>query len=94
MRNPVLYTANRVEGGFLTHTRHMSERAHPKTSERMDRMTILHVSSQINVRISDKTTMKENQTGQKTVQLKRKFPFIHTICLNETKKKIEIVVAV
>lgn len=59
----------------------------------MDRATILHVSSQINVRVSDKTTMKENQTGQKTVQLKRKFPVIHTICFNETKK-IEIVVAV
>lgn len=87
MRNPVLYTANRVEGGFLNHTRRMSERVHSKTSERMDRATILHVSSQINVRISDKTTMKENQTGQKTVQLKRKFPFIHTICLNETNKK-------
>lgn len=37
----------------------------------MDRATILHVSSQINVRVSDKTIMKENQTGQKTVQLKR-----------------------
>lgn len=32
VRNPVLYTANRVEGGFLNHTRHMSERAHPERS--------------------------------------------------------------
>lgn len=61
----------------------------------MDRATILHVSSQVNVRLSDKTTMKENQTGQKTVQLKRKLPFIHTICLSETnKQKNEIFVSV
>lgn len=65
---------------------HVRESAPSKISERMDRVTILHVSSQINVRVSDKTTMKENQTGQKTVQLKSKFPFIQTICLNETKK--------
>lgn len=32
VRNPVLYTANRVEGGFLNHTRHMSERVHPEGS--------------------------------------------------------------
>lgn len=32
VRNPVLYTANRVEGGFLNHTRHMSEREHPERS--------------------------------------------------------------
>lgn len=63
---------------------HVRESASWKISERMDRATILHVSSQINVRLSDKTTMKENQTGQKTVQLKRKLPFIHTICLSET----------
>lgn len=73
---------------------HVRESASWKISERMDRATILHVSSQIHVRVSDKTTVKENQTGQKTVQLKRKFPFIHTICLNETNKKLEIVVAV
>lgn len=63
---------------------HVRESASWKISERMDRATILRVSSQINVRLSDKTTMKENQTGQKTVQLKRKLPFIHTICLSET----------
>lgn len=59
----------------------------------MDRETVLLVSSQINVKESDKTTTKETQTGQKTVQLKRKFPFAHTICFNETKK-VETVVAV
>lgn len=29
VRNPVLYTANRVKGGFLNQRTHKSERAHP-----------------------------------------------------------------
>lgn len=60
----------------------------------MDRETILLVSSQINVRESEtKLQRRKNQTGQKIVQLKSKFPFVHTICFNETKK-VELVVAV
>lgn len=63
------------------------ERAHSlQTSEGMDRETILLVSSQINVEESDKTTMKGNQTGQKTVQLKINVPFVFRICLNKTTK--------
>lgn len=68
------------------------ERAHSlKTSEGMDRETILLASSQINIGESDKATMKGNQTGQKTVQLKRNVPFVFSICLNETTK-VETVV--
>lgn len=79
VRNPVLYTANSMKGGFLKQRGHSSDREHFWNFWRdTERETILLVSAQINVRESDKTKMKENQKGQKTVQLKRKFPFDHT----------------
>ena len=63
------------------------ESAHPwKISDRTDNETKLLVSPHINITESDKTTAKENQTGQKTVQLKRKFSFVCTSTLMKQKK--------